>query len=190
MNNSRQPAAIAVLAVVAAITGWWAWNLREEEGPAPLVGPPRSDYSVERFELIAFDDLGQESFSMRGPRLARHPQLGHIEVEQPRLRIPAEAGKGWQGRSERAWIRSDGDVVRMLGKVDLQGPPSPGTAPARVQSEEIELLPDQRRATSEALVTITGPGSILRGRGMRADLATRRLELLNEVKGRYEVQAP
>lgn len=178
-----------LLALVAAVTGWWAWNLSEEEGPPPLVGPPRSDYSVEGFELIAFDELGQEAFSMRGPRLARHPQLGHIEVEQPRLRMPAGSGQGWTGRSERAWIRRDGDVVRMLGRVDLQSAPKRAANATRLQSEEIELHPKPRTASSEALVTITGPGSILRGRGMRADLATRRLELLNEVKGRYEVRA-
>ena len=189
MNGSRQGTVIAVLAVLAAVTGWWAWTLSEEEGPAPLVGPPRSDYSVESFELVSYDEAGAEAFSMRGPRLARHPELGHIEVEQPRLRMPVDARSGWTGRSERAWIRRDGDVVRMLGKVDLQSPLPVGAAPTRLKSEQIELLPETRTATSEVLVTITGPGSILRGRGMRADLATRRLELLNEVEGRYEVRA-
>lgn len=189
MNSQRQSTAIVLLALVAAVTGWWAWNLSEQEGPPPLVGPPRSDYSVEEFELIAFDEQGAEAFSMRGPRLARHPHLGHIEVEQPRLRMPGEAGQGWTGRSERAWIRRDGDVVRMLGGVDLQSSPARAANATRLRSEELELLPEQRTASSESLVTISGPGSILRGRGMRADLATRRLELLNEVKGRYEVHA-
>ena len=35
-------------------------------------------------------------------------------------------------------------------------------------------------------VTVTGPGSILRGRGLRADLDAQRVELLAEVTGRYE----
>ena len=72
---------LAWLLPIALATGWWAWQLQEKEAPPPFVGPPRSDYAVDQFELIAFDDAGAESFSLRGPRLARHPELGSFDVE-------------------------------------------------------------------------------------------------------------
>ena len=56
----------------------------------------------------------------------------------------------------------------------------------RLSSDSLDLLPDANRAETDAAVTIEGPGSILRGRGMRADLSTRDVELLAEVTGRYE----
>lgn len=188
MSHDRQPLWIALLLVAVTLTGWWVWSLREREQPAPLTGPPRSDYQVEEFELIAFDEAGAESFSLRGPRLARHPYLGSIEIEQPRLRMPTADGSRWQGRSDRAWINKEGDRVRMLGRVDLRGPRPNGQPPMRLRSEQIELLPKQNQASSEVAVTVTGPGSILRGLGLRADLDARRVELLSEVTARYEAK--
>lgn len=177
------------LAVLAALSGWWVWQLRDREEPPPLVGPPRSDYQIERFELIAFDDAGNESFSLRGPRLSRHPYLGEIDVEQPRLRMPADGIGGWQGRADRAWISRDGDHVRLQGQVDLRGPLPTGRDPLRLRSEALELFPKTNQVHSDTLVTITGSGSILRGRGLRAELDPRRLELLSEVTGRYELRS-
>jgi len=183
--SASQRLALVLLALAAAVTGWLVWQLREEDAPPQLVGPPRSDYFVDQFELIAFDEAGAESFSLSGPRLSRHPQLGTIEIEQPRLRMPGE-GQGWQGRSDRGWISAEGDRVRRcilpvgIHRASVRSRRHP------VRSSEIELLPRENRALSSETVTITGAGSILRGRGLRADLDAKRVELLAEVTGRYE----
>ncbi|MCB1554871.1 MAG: LPS export ABC transporter periplasmic protein LptC [Xanthomonadales bacterium] len=181
---------LAWLLPIALATGWWAWQLQEKEAPPPFVGPPRSDYAVDQFELIAFDDAGAESFSLRGPRLARHPELGSFDVEAPRIRVPDTDGKAWDGRADRAWISRDGELVKLRSRVDFRGPATAGFEPLRLRGDELDLMPKVRTATSEVAVTLTGPGSILRGRGLRADLNARRMELLNEVRGRYEVAAP
>lgn len=180
-----QRLALLPLLLAAALTGWLVWQLREDDAPPQLIGPPRSDYYVDTFELIAFDDAGAESFSMCGPRLSRHPQLGTFEIEQPRLHMPGEDG-GWQGRAERGWISAEGDRLRLLDTVALQGPAAAGEEPLRLATQELELRPKENLALSDSPVTITGPGSILRGRGLRADLDAQRVELLAEVTGRYE----
>lgn len=180
---------LAWLLPIALVTGWWAWQLQEKEAPPPFVGPPRSDYAVDQFELIAFDETGGESFSLRGPRLARHPQLGSFDVEAPRIRVPDQAG-AWEGRADRAWISRDGELVKLRDRVDLHGPRTGTTAPPRLRSEELDLMPKVGKAFSEVAVTVTGPGSILRGRGLRADLNARRMELLNDVRGRYDAATP
>lgn len=183
--STRQSMAIAVLALLAALTGWAVWQLRDRDLPPALTGPPRSDYFVEQYELISFDDTGAEAFWLRGPRLARHPQLGTLELEQPRLGMPAEPQR-WQGRAERGWVSAGADRVRLIGAVELRSNPRPGFGVMRLSSDSLDLLPDANRAETDAAVTIEGPGSILRGRGMRADLSTRDVELLAEVTGRYE----
>ena len=51
-----------------------------------------------------------------------------------------------------------------------------------MNTEQLNIYPDTNRTTSRAVVTITQPGSILRGRGLEADLATKRYELQSEVR--------
>ena len=183
--STRQITAAVVLALLALLTGWAVWQLREADAPPSLIGPPRSDYFVEDYELIGFDEAGKEAFWLRGPRLARHPQLGTLELEQPRLGMPAEPQR-WRGRAERGWVSAEADRVRLIGDVELRSSPQPDQGVMRLTADSLDLLPEASRAETDSAVTIEGPGSILRGRGLRADLSTRDVELLAEVTGRYE----
>jgi lipopolysaccharide export system protein LptC len=176
---------ILLLALVAAATGWLLWQLREQAPPAELLGPPRSDYSLERFELVALDSDGRESFYATGPRLARHPQLGTIDIEQPRFAFPDSNGERWTSRARRAWVSRDGSELRLHDAVELRGPPGQAE-PLRLLTDRLDVFPRDNRVATESAVTVTEPGSILRARGLRADLDTRRVELLSEVRIRHE----
>jgi lipopolysaccharide export system protein LptC len=176
---------ILLLALIAAATGWLLWQLRDQAPPTELLGPPRSDYSLDDFELVALDADGREAFFATGPRLARHPQLGTIDIEQPRFAFPDRDGAVWTSRAERAWLNREGSELRLHDAVELLGPPD-DDAPMRLTTERLDVFPRDNRVATEAAVTITEPGSILRARGLRAELDTRRVELLSEVKIRHE----
>lgn len=199
------PAALLVVAAIAS--GVWLWQLREPEAPAQLVGPPRSDYTLTDFELVALDEDGRESFVARGPRLDRHPYLGTLDIEQPRFVVPDANGVPWTSRARRAFVSRDGDELQLIGEVELLGPAlgaadaradaaaataargAAGAGALRLVTERLHVYPRDNRASTHAAVTITEPGSILRARGLRADLDARRVELLSEVRIRHEPPA-
>lgn len=202
-----RPLAVAFLLVAAAATTWWLLLLRGAEAPPVLVGPPRSDYHVRNYQMIAFDEAGKPTFSAAGPALSRHPQLGTLDLEAPRLEFPdhQNPGQNWQAQSTRAWISADAaqirlsDDVRLIGPItpsatsgpDISGQPKlgqakPGQPQLRLETSDISIFPKARRAASEASVTISDAGSILRGRGLRAEFDARRLQLLAEVRVHYD----
>lgn len=176
-----------LLALAAAISGWLVYQLYRAEPPAALMGPPRSDYSLLEFSLVALDAGGQEAFSVTGPRLARHPHLGTLDVSQPRLRFPDAHGGIWTTRADTAFVSADADRVRLAGEVLMEGPADAGAVPPRLATERMDLFPRENRIASDDAVTLTGPGSILRGRGLSADLDTRRFEL-GQPEGRFETR--
>jgi len=173
----------AVLFLVAAVTGWMVWKLHQREEVPPLYGPPRSDYMLIDYEMVALDEAGKESFRVNGPMLARHPYLGTLDVDQPSFLFPDSSGKSWNARAARAFVTARGEEVRLSGGVEFDGPPD---ADGRIElrTPQLSVLPETRELTSDAAVTVTGPGSILRGRGLRADLNTRRFQL-SDVTGHY-----
>jgi lipopolysaccharide export system protein LptC len=177
---------ILLLTLLAIATGALLWQLRDQSRPTELLGPPRADYRLEVFELIALDADGRESFQARGPRLDRHPQLGTIDIEQPRFVIPDQDGAPWKARSRRAWLSRDGNELQLHGAVVLLGPQESDAAPIRLETERLNVFPRENRVDTDLAVTGTEPGSILRGRGMRADLDARRVELMSEVRIRHE----
>lgn len=186
MSRSRQISAALLLALAVA-SGWALWLLRDRPDTEVLTGPPRSDYQLERFELVALDASGKEAFSVTGPRLARHPWIGSLTIEQPRLSFPDSDGGTWTGRADAAAVNAEADLLVLERNVLIEGP-RPPEPPLRLASERLELLPDQNLLRSDLEVTVTGAGSILRGRGLRADLDARRFDLLADVRGRHEPQ--
>lgn len=174
----------AALALLAIATSVWVWHLHRDAEPAPLVGPPRSDYLLFDFDLVALDEQGRESFSAAGPRLARHPHLGTLEIDQPRFSTPDAEGGTWRSRAERAFVDAEGDELRLVGNVVLHGPDT--EAPLRLSGQSLNLYARQRRVASDAPVTITQPGSILTTNGLRGDLDTRSLELLSRIRLQHE----
>ena len=86
----------------------------------------------------------------------------------------------------RAWAAAAGEELRLDGDVALDGPASAEDGPLAFRTAHLTIFPKARRASSEQRVTFSSPHSILAGRGFRADMETRRFQLLNEVTGHYD----
>ncbi len=188
--SPRRRAVTALLLLVAAGSGIWVWQLRRDAGPPELVGPPRSDYLLFDFDLIALDAAGKESFAASGPRLTRHPHLGTLDIEAPLFSSPDDGGKIWTSSANRAWVDREGTELRLIGNAQVRGPTAPGTEPILLQSEALTLFPRERRVVSDLAVTVTEPGSILTATGLRGDLNARRVELLSNVRIRHAAVSP
>lgn len=174
-----------VLLAAAALTGWSLWR---ERGAAPLAaGVARADYVLEDFELVALDERGRESFTLRAPRLARDPSARTLDIATPVFRIPARPGGrtgDWNIRSDTGWVSADGDELRLRGdvlasSVDIDG------QPVTMATQQLNVFPETKRATSPVAVTLRQPGLILNGHGLEARLDARRMHL-NDVRVRYE----
>ncbi len=185
MNSPRRFAA-ALLALVAAVSSLWVWQMRSDDGPPMMVGPPRSDYLLYDFELVALDEVGKESFMASGPRLTRHPNLGTLDIETPQFSSPDASGDVWTSSAKRAWVNKEGSELRMLGAAEVRGPSTDKLEPILLRSESLTVFPRENRVVTEAAVTVTEPGSILTATGMRANLDTQRVELLSDVHIHYE----
>jgi lipopolysaccharide export system protein LptC len=175
---------IALLVLVAAASSWLVWQLQRGEEPVALYGPPRSDYTLIDFELVALDEKGGESFRVNGPMLARHPNLGTLDVKEPRFRFPDSDGALWDARAGRAWVSQRGDELKLREQVEFDGPRDPGGQRIELRTPELTVLPETNEIRNESAVTVTGPGSILRGRGLRAELDARRFRL-SQATGEY-----
>lgn len=188
--NARQGLVAVLLAALALGSGWLLWLLRDPRPAQELTGPPRSDYQLIDFSLVVLDELGRESFAATGPRLARHPFAGTIEVSEPLMTLPerrVEEGREpgqWVARARSAWVSADAEELRLLREVQVDAPPG-ARGPAMLLSERLDLFPKAREMRSDVAVTARGPGFILEGIGLEAELDSQRFRLLDEVRARY-----
>lgn len=175
---------ILVLLVAAIASGWSAWRQRAEP-VATTSGSDRSDYVLEDFQLVALDRGGRESFTLTAPWLQRSPVDGSLALREPVFELPEQDGAYyWDLRAATGWISPDSDEMRLEGDVVAVSDPEGGRG-MRLDTASLQVFPDQRRASTGAAVTITQPGTTMRGTGMEADLAGKRFQLTSKVQTRY-----
>jgi lipopolysaccharide export system protein LptC len=175
--------ATVLLLLGAIATGWSLLHRRAQPAHAGAAAG-RSDYVLHDFELVALDDEGQESFSLRAPRLQQTPGARTMDLDQPVFLLPDDQGHYWQVQARRGWVSASRDRIRLQGSVLGTSPPEENRKIA-LRTEQLTVFPDRHHASSPAVVTITQPGSILRGRGLEVALDTRRYEFLSQVRSRY-----
>jgi lipopolysaccharide export system protein LptC len=171
------------LLLAALLSGWLVLRHRTQ-APATFAAGGRSDYELHDFELVALDKTGKESFTLRAPLLQQTPGARTMELKTPLFLLPDIAGHYWQVRSATGWVSENRDELRLRGHVVTVNPPED---PRRItmNTEQLNVYPNTRRATSAAVVTVTEPGLTMRGRGLDADLAAKRLTLLSQATARY-----
>ncbi|MGY1424181.1 LPS export ABC transporter periplasmic protein LptC [Lysobacter sp. A289] len=177
-----------VLLAGAAISGWSLWTKWGDNTPALTeAAGARPDYVLNDFELVALNDQGQESFTLRAPLLTRDPGTEAMEIATPLFLIPPQAGSdgdAWQVRSKTGWISGDGDELRLRGAVKATSEGG-NDAPVTITTEQLNVFPEKDLVTSAVAVTINQPGSILRGNGLEVDLASKQYTLKSKVNSRY-----
>jgi len=183
--NARNLATVLLL-LAAVTTSWLAWQLRPQPAPdAP--GPPRSDYSLDAYELVVLNDRGSESFTVRGPLLSRDPYTAEWFLNEPRFSFPVDRGEPWTARAGSGWVSAHAEEIRLRSNVEILGPTQGRTAGARLGTAAVAIFPDQHLARSVDFVTITRGASILRGKGLEANFQTREFKLLADVRARYDM---
>ena len=174
-----------VLLVAAIVTGWSVWR-QHERAPEAAGSGTRSEYVLHDFELVALDDEGVESFTLRSPEMSQTPGQRSMDMASPVFLLPDSERRYWTVAAERGWVAPEGEELRLTGDVRVDGPP--GDRKVVMETDRLNVYPQRDTAVAPGLVTITQPGSILRGRGLETNLASKRYELKSQVHSRYVPQ--
>ena len=180
---TRRNGLTLALLLGAVLTGWLVLHHHANKvAGAGITG--RSDFVLRDFELISLDKTGKESFTLRAPMLQQTPGARTMELATPLFLLPDTQGHYWQVRSATGWVSENRDELRLRGHVVTLNPPED---PRRIamNTEQLNVYPNTRKATSAAVVTVTEPGLTMRGRGLDADLVAKRFTLLSQATARY-----
>jgi lipopolysaccharide export system protein LptC len=173
---------VIVLALAASGTELLLWITRERPDAQTFEGPPRSDYTLTDFTMNALDSAGKRTFQVSGPTLARRGDDGSIFVTTPDYVLIDGSGHPWSGKSDAAWVNKDGTLMKLQGHVEMhRAAQGVDDKPIDVVTSDLTTWPKDKKMETAAPATITQPGSILEGIGMRGDLNTKVLELLSDV---------
>lgn len=185
-------AAPAATALVALGTAWLLWSLGEEPATRGEADAHRPDAYMVDFERSATDEAGRLASRLRAGHMVHYADDQSTELVSPELEFynddeSARADpRPWRAVSETGWMSGDGEVLILAGPVKLWRLLPGGGREVELDTLDLRVLPEVRYAETDAPVTISTPTTYTEAIGLRADLAIDQLELMHDVRSRYQ----
>lgn len=187
LRDRGLPVAIVLVGLATAGAQAVYWWLAPTPKVNEFVGPPRSGYTLTNFRLWSFDTDGQPSFRMVAPHLERRENDESLYINTPKFELPSnrEGTPPWLGESLYAWVDKSGSLLKLQGPVYMHRAAFNQTAAAEIHTSDVTSWPKENRMETAAPAQMVQGDSKLSGVGMRANLNTNHLELLDESHGTY-----
>lgn len=180
-----QLAVVLLLAVVAAMTGWQLLMQPDERKPDRFAGPSRPSYELTDFELDAFDEQGRLSFKAKSPRLLHDERRDGFLVTTPVFELFGVGGERWSASAQDAWIDTRDKRIDLDREVRVTRDSDRTEDAFQLRTDRLVAHTETRLIETDRSVEVTRPGSILRGRGLAADLSAQSFELKAEVDATF-----
>lgn len=179
--------ALVFLVALAALASFWALEVTRRGAETTQTRTPTTtpDYYVDEFNFVRMSPAGQPRYTITGDKLVHFPVDDSSEVVHPVV-------KNFEGKlppmtvvANRARIEDDNSKVHLNGNVNADRPAAPGVQHFHLESDYLQLLPDEDIIRTDRPVTIRLGDSVLHGTGMVANNATREFRLAGNVRGHY-----
>lgn len=163
---------------VAAGTFWLVQVMnRSDVSMNPDAVGSEPDYIIEKFSFVRMTPDGKPRYLLHGEKLTHRP-LGDIsDVERPVMKNLTPDAPPLTVTAQRARIRHDQHEVDLLGKVNVSRPGSATARALQMQTEALTVFTDEDRMQSDQPVRMTLGTATMASVGMKANNASRQVEL-------------
>ena len=177
--------ALGALLLVAALLSGWSLLRHRDKPVAQVTDDGSKDYVLHDFQIVALDEQGKESTTLRAPLLERLRSDETMTLATPLFLLPDNDGNHWELRSEKGWVSANGEQLKLTGNVSGDSPKVPSVPPTTFRTDHLDVFPKENRAKTDALVTMTRPGMTQSGVGFELDSKNKTYHFLSQSKGRY-----
>ncbi|USQ13211.1 LPS export ABC transporter periplasmic protein LptC [Legionella lytica] len=185
MNAAKQGIWFFLVLIALAGSGWYYSHssrlLRlDSETLANSV-----DTTISRVKVRQFDDKGSLTTLLATPKM-RHVQKGDMYFfKKPHILVSQDKQPPWDIRSNHAKSFDGGQRIVFIGDVIVHQTQGDNVQGSTLKTEEVTYYPNEKKASTDLLVTYEQPGNIIQSKGMNAYLDEKRVELLHQARGSY-----
>ncbi|MEM7083531.1 MAG: LPS export ABC transporter periplasmic protein LptC [Pseudomonadota bacterium] len=129
------------------------------------------------------DENGQLVYSLQADRIDHVPDDGSVILNGLNVLYTSDASSTWTIAAERGTMSAARESLDLNGGVTIRSDPEQNTA---VSTEQLTLDMINNEARTDRQVTVDLRGGRLVAQGMRADLKSKQIDLLSNVRGSFE----
>ncbi len=183
----RQPWVIATLMAMLGVATYFLWRQLDEDSSKGLIQHRHEpDYYLVEMVRRTMDRTGVLQNVLTAEQVFHYPDDDTTELARPRMEIYNGDANPWQMVAERGVIKADNEVIFLHGRVEIWRLDAAGNREFEILTSELRVFPKVQYGETENAATIKGPATITKTRGFRANFEHNRLELLEQVRTRYE----
>jgi lipopolysaccharide export system protein LptC len=181
--NTRQTLLFILLLVVIIGSGWFLDGRHAglQDLSVSRSGP---DAFVTGMHLDVMDTSGQLRYRVTANHMTHYPGTEQLKLQRPLIDLQQHDGNNWRISSETGETTDSGDLIRLLGHVDIRR--SGVSGPLQIRTRDLLVKPQQAYATTRSAASIIAPGVRVDAVGLDADINKDTLELHNSVRGRID----
>jgi lipopolysaccharide export system protein LptC len=183
---------LVVIFVLLLLAGAGIW-LQEDNGEESTAATGKKakqrhvpDYYMDNFEMTTMDDQGRPSSLLVSDKMLHYPDDDSTELTKPTMTLYRETGKPWIVKSERGWVAADNKLVLLSGNVVIDRHSGPNNRPVTLFTDRLRIHPKTHFAETDQPVTMISEKRKTTAIGMRAYVRDGQLQLLDDVRVRYE----
>ena len=168
-----------ILALFGALGSFWLLELMNRAGEEMEAGikVDEPDHIVERFSFVRMTETGQPGYIISGDRLTHRPSDDSADIDKPVVRSLSGDRPPMDIRAEHARVDQDNTRITLTKNVDIHRVASPAARDMHLATEKLTIYPDEDRMETDLPVRMQSGGATATGIGMRANNATRQLQL-------------
>ncbi len=173
-NTDRRPAGrgrsqwlwVLGAVVLLGVGAWGIWGY----GPPPPPPKPATPAQPPRMEGLSLTEIheGDKTWVLEAKKADFHPEQDTISISTVRVEFFGP-GEDIRVKSEAGLFNTKTRVLTLTGKVEMR------RADLLVQTSVATYLPEERALLAPEEVVITEPGLRVEGKGMRVELAVKKL---------------
>ena len=178
---------IAALTAVLGAATFWLWRqLEDSPDTSPGLRRHEPDYYLVEMVRRTMNREGGLQNVLTAEEVFHYPDDDTLELAHPHMEIYNGDENPWQIVAERGIVKSNNEVIFLHGKVEIWRIDAKGEREYEILTSELRVFPKVQYAETDNSATIKTPSTVTKTRGFRANFEHNRLELLEQVRTRYE----
>lgn len=173
--------------LASAATASTAIYLASDTGADPVAGRANAEigYYALDARLTATGPDGKPRYDLTAERATQTAADGSVDLRRVHVNYTPPAGASWGLVADTGRISAGADIIELDGNVAAASADEGGPA-TTFQTDFLRYDPVTGVAETDRPVTVIYASSVVHARGLRAFLGEGRLDLLGQVRGRYD----
>ena len=181
---------VILLAAVAGVTLWLDRQLQPPERAGEGQARHDPDYIAENFSSTRTGPDGAPRYTLSARRMVHYPDDDTTYLDAPKLVNFQGSGATVTVTSKNAMLSSNGENAYLTDEVRLVRSAYADKSEMTMLTSYLHVIPDDDIAKTDKPVRIYDANTLITSVGLEFNNRTRILNLLSNVRGRYEKPKP